>query len=86
MASTQIFLDVYHFDITGNVFVRRETQGIPLPATFMPSPGPNGANLVKSKIFYHKNGPQIAYVGQTIEELNALIEVADTVQGDPGEL
>lgn len=69
----ELVIDVYHFNATGNAFVRKETQIIPLPAQFTPcSPGPDGQMRVYTKITYG-NPPTDAYVGQTVAELNTLI-------------
>lgn len=69
----ELVIDVYHFNSVGNAFVRKETQIIPLPAKFVScSPGPDSMMRVYSKIIYG-NPPQEAYVGQSVDALNALI-------------
>lgn len=71
--ANQLSIDCYFFNSPGNVFVRKETQIIPLPAQFSQcAPGPDGAMRVYTKIVYG-TPPQERYVGQTIAQLQTLI-------------
>jgi hypothetical protein len=71
--ANQLTIDCYHFNSTGNAFVRKQTETIPLPAQFLPcSPGPDGAMRVYTKIVFG-TPPQERYVGQTIAQLATLI-------------
>jgi lysophospholipase L1-like esterase len=68
-------LDVYKFCNVGNIFLRKETIGIPLPAKFIPSKSPRGDSFINSKILFNSYGSiQEAYVPQTVEQLNAMIQ------------
>jgi hypothetical protein len=73
--SNQILqIDAYLFNATGNAFVRKETQTIPLPVKIVPcSPGPDRAMRVYSKILYGVNYQQEIYVGQSISQLQTLL-------------
>lgn len=67
-----ISVDVYKFCNTGNFFLRKETQVIPMPAVFLPAISPRGYDFVRSKIIFN-GGLSEAFVAQTVEELKLLM-------------
>lgn len=72
--ANELSIDVYFFTSTGNAFVRKETQTIPLPVKVVPcAPGPDNMMRVYSKILYGVNYQQEAYVGQTQAAVQALL-------------
>ena len=81
MSKNQLLVTAYIFDNTGNVYLRTEEMVIPLPALFIKSNDPIGDTLVKSKILYGPDYTEIAYVEETIDELNALLQ-GDQVDGE----
>lgn len=69
-----ISLDIYHFNATGNAFVRKETQVLPVPFISVTplSIGPDNRTYTYSKITVG-TPPKDYYIGQTISELNLLL-------------
>lgn len=73
MAQTQLIVDVYNFDSSGNFFVNKVQQAIPLPAQFVKATSPDSRVYVYSKIVYEqpKGFPRQAYTAETVAALAA---------------
>lgn len=78
--NTVISVDVYDFSSTGNAYVTKRRQAIPLPAEFVditsatrPNGSPDPRVYCYSKILYHEGGAggllKEAYTAETVAQL-----------------
>jgi hypothetical protein len=66
-----LLVDVYSFASSGNKFVSKKLQAIPLPVQFVTAQSPDPTVFVYSKILYEmpKGMIQEAYVAESVSSL-----------------